>query len=165
MNDNTSTPHSLRYYLDLLFKIIGAAGVFAAIYFGYQAFNDNDEDIKEIYAEAELLSNPLNYSDSNHFHLLQFELEASETEYLKHTLPFAAIGGPEYTTYSLDPNYDAILRGRSSGYPVFSVVINNQNDAELLISSILYRVHRTDNVQGGNYGPLSPNVKYRNGIR
>ena len=55
MNDNTTT-HSRRYFLDLAFKIIGAIGVLAAIYFGYHTIIDNDEPIQEIYAKAELLS-------------------------------------------------------------------------------------------------------------
>ena len=164
MNDNTTT-HSRRYFLNLAFKIIGAIGVLAAIYFGYHTIIDNDEPIQEIYAKAELLSKPLDYSGSPHIRLLQFELNATESGYAKHDLSFAAIGEPPlYTTYSQDPHLVDPARSTTSSNPVFSVVIQNKSDTELVISSILYRVHQVGGVKGGNYGPLSPNVKYRNGI-
>ena len=99
MNDNTTT-HSRRYFLDLAFKIIGAIGVLAAIYFGYHAIIDNDEPIQEIYAEAELLSKPLDYSGSPHIRLLHLNSMPPSPGMPSMTSHLQQLGNHHYTQHT-----------------------------------------------------------------
>lgn len=153
-----------KYRTELIFKLIAAIGVISAIVFGAAPFVMKSENKQqEYYYKAELLQTPSTLDAADEFKLIQFEINGLESGYEKSTEGFAGISGKEYTTYSLDTYYSQSTKTASSN-PVFNVTIQNNSDRQTIITDVLYRIHKTGQVRGGDYGPLSPNVKYRHGI-
>jgi hypothetical protein len=151
---------------DLVFKIIGAAGVIAGIIFGAVKLLPVEETTLITYDyDAELLATPRELIQSDTFELIQFELDGIASGYVSEVSGFGGVVEDEkvYKTYHLDPYYSQSSKSSSSN-PVFNVTILNKSDNQLVISEVIYRVHRIDGVRGGDFGPLAPNVKYRHGI-
>lgn len=162
-----NNPLTTQNKSEFVFKVIGAIGIIAGIIFGVMKLSPEEAPTFTTYNyDAELVSTPREIVQTNTFKLVQFEIDGISSGYISRQGGFAGIreNGKEYKTYVLDPYYYQTSKSSSSN-PVFNVTIQNSSDNQLILTEIIYRVHRVGQVKGGDFGPLAPNVKYRHRIQ